>query len=232
MANVRACVLAAGRGVRMGGAQPKTLIPLGEHEPMLHYILRGLKQAGIEDLMVVTGFQPEKIQSYVEQNWGEATYVFNARYASWGNFHSVRVALDPRLLSAVSEPDELREPLEVIALDLDQLLDPLGIEGGDAESDAKNPEWFVEGHTRTASGAAKSVRRMPISRTTARSCGVGESMPARRAASTSFASFSSAPVCSFRAFPRAINSCFFAGSFSSGCIIARPWYVSIAPVRG
>lgn len=94
MANVRACVLAAGRGVRMGGAQPKTLIPLGEHEPMLHYILAGLKQAGIEDLIVVTGFQPAKVQAYVAEHWGEATYVFNARYASWGNFHSVRVALD------------------------------------------------------------------------------------------------------------------------------------------
>src|SRR5688572_17558547 len=61
---------------------------------MLHYILTGLKRAGIEDLMVVTGFQPAKIQEFVTEHWGEATYVFNARYASWGNFHSVRVALD------------------------------------------------------------------------------------------------------------------------------------------
>ena len=94
MANVRAVVLAAGRGVRMGGAQPKTLIPLGEHSEMLHYILAGLKRAGVEELMVITGFQPPKIQEFVTEHWGEATYVFNARYASWGNFHSVRVALD------------------------------------------------------------------------------------------------------------------------------------------
>jgi choline kinase len=78
----------------MGGAEPKTLLPLGDHEPMLHYILQGLKQAGIEDLMVVTGFKPEAVQEYVTQQWGEATFVFNARYASWGNFHSLRVALD------------------------------------------------------------------------------------------------------------------------------------------
>ncbi|HYI46172.1 MAG TPA: NTP transferase domain-containing protein [Actinomycetota bacterium] len=94
MANLRAVVLAAGRGVRMGGAEPKTLLPLGDHEPLLYYILRGLKQAGIEDLLVVTGFQPEAVQSYVTEHWGEATFVFNARYASWGNFHSLRVALD------------------------------------------------------------------------------------------------------------------------------------------
>lgn len=94
MAKVRAVVLAAGRGVRMGGAEPKTLLPLGEHEPMLYYILAGLKHAGIEDLMVVTGFKPAAVQDYVAEHWGPATFVFNARFASWGNFHSLRVALD------------------------------------------------------------------------------------------------------------------------------------------
>lgn len=106
MAKVRAALLAAGRGVRMGGKHPKTLLPLDgksseggqtgetEGEPMLKYILDGLKQAGVEDLLVVTGFMPGEIQSYVGENWGEATYVYNARYASWGNFHSVRVAVD------------------------------------------------------------------------------------------------------------------------------------------
>jgi choline kinase len=79
----------------MGGKGPKTLIPIGGGEPMLHYILEGLKIAGIDDLLVVTGFGSTEIQNYVGDQWaGEATYVFNARWASWGNFHSVRVALD------------------------------------------------------------------------------------------------------------------------------------------
>ena len=94
MANVRAAILAAGRGVRMGGTEPKTLLPIGEHEPLLYYLLKGLKQAGVDDLLVVTGFQPGRVQEYVAEHWGEATYVFNARYASWGNFHSVRLALE------------------------------------------------------------------------------------------------------------------------------------------
>ncbi len=94
MARVRAVVLAAGRGARMGGTQPKTLIPLGKHEPMLHYILAGLKGAGVDDLLCVTGFQPAAVQEHVTEHWGEATYVFNARYASWGNFHTVRMALE------------------------------------------------------------------------------------------------------------------------------------------
>lgn len=96
MAKLRGVVLAAGRGVRMGGRTPKTLLPLKDQEPMLHYILSGLQSAGIEDLLVVTGFEPARIQEFVAERWDSdnVTFVFNARYASWGNFHSVRVALD------------------------------------------------------------------------------------------------------------------------------------------
>lgn len=96
MAKVRAVVLAAGRGIRMGGATSKTLIPLGDREPMLHYILAGLHRAGIADLVVVTGFASQDVQDFVTEHWkgDEPKFVFNARYASWGNFHSVRVALD------------------------------------------------------------------------------------------------------------------------------------------
>ena len=95
MAKLRATILAAGRGVRMGGQGPKTLIPLGEEEPLLHYILEGLKSSGIEDLLVVTGFGASQVEGYVTERWsGEATFVFNARWASWGNFHTVRLALD------------------------------------------------------------------------------------------------------------------------------------------
>ena len=80
----------------MGGRKPKTLLEMGDHEPLLHYILEGLKKAGVDDLLVVTGFEPAQIQEYVNERWPEddVTYVFNARFASWGNFHSVRMALE------------------------------------------------------------------------------------------------------------------------------------------
>lgn len=95
MAKLRAAVLAAGRGVRMGGQRPKTLLPLGDEQPLLHYILEGLKSSGVDDLLVVTGFGAAEVQEYVTERWsGEASFVFNARWASWGNFHTVRMALD------------------------------------------------------------------------------------------------------------------------------------------
>jgi choline kinase len=79
----------------MGGRGPKTLIPIGDKKPMLHYILQGLATAGVTDLLVVTGFGAAEVQEYVTANWsGDATFLFNARWASWGNFHTVRMALD------------------------------------------------------------------------------------------------------------------------------------------
>jgi len=96
MAKLRAAVLAAGRGTRMGGATPKTLLPVDGREPLLHYILEGLAAAGVEDVLVVTGHRHDEIQQYVSSHraGSDASFVRNARYASWGNFHTVRVALD------------------------------------------------------------------------------------------------------------------------------------------
>jgi len=96
MATVRAVVLAAGRGVRMGGEHPKTLLPLDGGRPLLDYIIAGLKSAGIGDLLVVTGFKHAEVQAFVDEHAGDlsVSYTRNARYASWGNFHSLRVALD------------------------------------------------------------------------------------------------------------------------------------------
>ena len=95
MARMRAAVLAAGMSVRMGGVTPKTLTPVGDHKPFLHYILAGLRNAAIEDLLVVTGFKSSLVEDFVRESWDEdVAFVFNARYASWGNFHSARMAID------------------------------------------------------------------------------------------------------------------------------------------
>lgn len=95
MARLRAAVLAAGRGVRMGGGLPKTLLPVRGNDSLLHFVLTALRNAGINDLLVVTGHRPKDVQMFVDENWtGDVQYVWNPRYASWGNFHSVRVAID------------------------------------------------------------------------------------------------------------------------------------------
>jgi choline kinase len=96
LTTLRAVLLAAGRGIRMGGNEPKTLTPVGGNETMLHYILGGLRLAGVTDLLVVTGHARGVLQEAVTEEWGadNVAFIFNGRYASWGNFHSVRLAVD------------------------------------------------------------------------------------------------------------------------------------------
>lgn len=122
MARLRAAVLAAGRGVRMGGGTPKTLLPVRGNDPLLFFALSAVKSAGIDDLLVVTGHRPKDVQTFVDENWsGDVQYVWNPRYASWGNFHSVRVALDQSPGSSVLvmnsdivvHPDVLKRTLDV-----------------------------------------------------------------------------------------------------------------------
>src|SRR5258708_1446082 len=60
--NVKAVVLAAGKGVRMKSERPKVL-----HEilgrPVLDFVLRNLRLAGVQDITVVVGHQADKVKA-------------------------------------------------------------------------------------------------------------------------------------------------------------------------
>jgi choline kinase len=96
VAKLRAAVLAAGRGVRMGGRGAKTLFPIERHQPLLFYILRGLEKARVEEVLIVTGFHAGDVEDYARKTSPSLNLLFshNDRYADWGNFHSLRVALE------------------------------------------------------------------------------------------------------------------------------------------
>jgi choline kinase len=105
----------------MGGGTPKSLVPVRGNEPLLRFVLSALQSAGIDDLLVVTGHRPDDVLAYVnEHRSGETQYVWNPRYASWGNFHSVRLALDQSPGSSVLvmnsdivvHPDVVRRTLQ------------------------------------------------------------------------------------------------------------------------
>lgn len=96
MAKLRAAVLAAGRGVRMRNETPKPLVPVRTNEPLLYYVATGLAKAGIKDVLVVTGYRAAEVEAFMAKHAEELDirYVFNARYASWGNFYSVLLAIE------------------------------------------------------------------------------------------------------------------------------------------
>ena len=84
--SVRAIVLAAGKGTRMKSATPKVLHQLCGR-PMLWYSLRALRDAGIEDVVVVTN---DELQPQMEQ-FGVRGIVQTQQL---GTGHAVKIALD------------------------------------------------------------------------------------------------------------------------------------------
>lgn len=64
---MQAIILAAGQGCRLNGnstPRPKCLYELGG-VALLHHQLRTLAQAGISDVVIVAGFQPDRIRQAV-----------------------------------------------------------------------------------------------------------------------------------------------------------------------
>jgi len=73
---MKAVILAAGKGTRMGeltNELPKPML-LVQGKPILEHILEGLMQAGIKDFFIVTGFRAEVIEDYfgVGEKWSVA----------------------------------------------------------------------------------------------------------------------------------------------------------------
>src|SRR5580658_5406049 len=71
---MKAVILAAGKGTRMGGLtsqMPKPMLPV-HGKPILEHILQGLMEAGVRDFFIVTGFRAEVVESYFGdgKKWG------------------------------------------------------------------------------------------------------------------------------------------------------------------
>jgi bifunctional UDP-N-acetylglucosamine pyrophosphorylase/glucosamine-1-phosphate N-acetyltransferase len=83
---VRAIVLAAGKGTRMKSATPKVLHELCGR-PMLWYVLRALRSAGVDDLVVVTNDE-------LQERIGDFGVSGIVQREQLGTGHAVQVALN------------------------------------------------------------------------------------------------------------------------------------------
>ena len=64
-----AIVLAAGQGTRMDSDLPKVLIPvLGR--PMVRYVIDALREAGLEDILLVVGYRADEVQAELADQSG------------------------------------------------------------------------------------------------------------------------------------------------------------------
>lgn len=60
-----AVILAGGKGTRMKSDSPKVMCEV-LFEPMLYYVVRAVREAGCEDICVVTGYKHEVLEEYVK----------------------------------------------------------------------------------------------------------------------------------------------------------------------
>lgn len=82
-----ACILAAGFSSRMGSFKP--LLPLGD-KTVIERAIAAAKEAGIRDIIVVTGYNREALLPIIQRE--QAEEVFNYRFAE-GMFSSVQAGL-------------------------------------------------------------------------------------------------------------------------------------------
>ncbi|HYM41005.1 MAG TPA: bifunctional sugar-1-phosphate nucleotidylyltransferase/acetyltransferase [Thermoplasmata archaeon] len=92
---MKAVILAAGEGARMGpftASVPKVMIPVG-NRPILEYVVRALVETGIRDLLMVTGYRRERIQSYFQDGKAfDARITYIPEPKQLGTAHAVRQA--------------------------------------------------------------------------------------------------------------------------------------------
>lgn len=64
MEELKAVILAAGKGTRMESDKPKVVHTI-EHKPMVEYVIDAVKQAGIQEICLVVGYKAQEVQEAV-----------------------------------------------------------------------------------------------------------------------------------------------------------------------
>lgn len=91
MSRIRAVILAAGVGSRLGESTantPKCLVAIGG-KPLIKHQLEALADHGIGPVLVVLGYQAEAVQKALGEG---AEYVINSRYAQTNSLYSLWLA--------------------------------------------------------------------------------------------------------------------------------------------
>lgn len=105
MIEVRAIVLAAGMGTRLRpltNDTPKSLVKVCG-QPMLERQIEFLKEKGIEDIIVVTGYLKEKFE-YLKDKYG-VKLIHNDKYDIYNNLYTMYLVKDYLGDSYVTEAD-------------------------------------------------------------------------------------------------------------------------------
>src|SRR5262249_53590492 len=95
---MKALILAAGYGNRMRPLTDKvhkTLLQVGG-KTVIDRILEGLRDNGVTDVCVVTGYRADELETYLRTQFRDFTFEFvrNDRYRETNNIYSMALAFD------------------------------------------------------------------------------------------------------------------------------------------
>lgn len=88
---MKAIILAAGAGRRLGYASPKCLVNIGG-KTILSRQLTALLSSGISEVVLVVGFQEDQVRSAVTAFTGDVTFVRNEDYGTTNTLYSLYLA--------------------------------------------------------------------------------------------------------------------------------------------
>lgn len=95
---MRVIIPAAGKGRRLQpltNTCPKCLVEVNG-KPLLFYLLSNLKHCGVSDVIIVTGYHHEMIESYVHSNpaFPRTTFIHNNQYESSNSIVSISLTME------------------------------------------------------------------------------------------------------------------------------------------
>jgi len=90
---MKAIILAAGAGRRLGTTDPKCMLRVGG-ESIIHRQLAAFRTAGVDEFIVVVGHEQDQLRRHLAGQPGRFTYVVNERYAETNTIYSLYLARD------------------------------------------------------------------------------------------------------------------------------------------
>lgn len=131
---MKAVIIAAGCGSRLESkhnGMPKTLLNVGEHT-IIDVILGGIAESGINEVVVVTGFQAATLENYLAANAPESLNIQFCRNPSWELSNGISVLSSEKMINRddefilvmsdhIFEPSMLKQTIET-EIESDQAL--------------------------------------------------------------------------------------------------------------
>ena len=90
---MKAIILAAGAGRRLGTTDPKCMLRIGG-ESIIHRQLTAFRAVGADEFVVVVGHEQDQLRRHLAGQDGRFTYVVNERYAETNTIYSLYLARD------------------------------------------------------------------------------------------------------------------------------------------